>query len=303
MTSPSSTQTRTIRLGVIGTDSSHLSAFTSRIADLNQAGQTACRVTAFYTDGRHHMPEAEVQGWMDEAQARGAAQADSLDAMLDAVDGVMVLGVAGSLHLDQARPALERGLPTYIDKPLANTLEDARTIVELVQKHGSPCYSASSLRFAAELGRLDRDQLGDIVAVDAFGPGELHDLMPGVLFYGVHTVEMVDAILGPGVKQVRAEHTPDRDTVQLRYADGRYASLRMERVGAYDFGAVVQGTQATASFIVDFDGVYDRLVQGLTDFFEHGRSPVPLSQTLENIAVMTAANRSSEQGGVWLDLE
>ncbi|MEM9296336.1 MAG: Gfo/Idh/MocA family oxidoreductase [Planctomycetota bacterium] len=292
-------QPKPVRLAAVGVDSSHLPEFTRRINALHDAGQTPCRVTAFWTDGRHDMPTDQVDQWVADARDLGAEPCDSIDAMLDAADGVLVLSVAGSKHLAHALPSLRRGLPTYIDKPLANTVQDAQAIFEAAARGGARCYSASSLRFVEEIGRLDREALGELVAVDAYGPGEMHDLMPGVLFYGVHTVEMVDAIWGPGVDAVACERTDDRDLMRLRYADGRLATLRLERAGGYRFGATVHGRGGSESFVVDFATVYDRLVAAMTGFFEGKDAPVRLDHTLENVRVMLAANRSMGRGGAW----
>ena len=144
--------------------------------------------------------------------------------------------------------------------------------------------------------------LSRVVAVDADGPGELLPANPGVLHYGVHTIEMVDAVMGSGVVAVAAEHAEDRDVVRLRWADGRSATLRLERVGSYDFGATVHGTGGVAHFKVDFATVYDRLVAAMVGFFEDGEAPVPLERIVENVAVMEAANRSIERGGSWVEL-
>ncbi len=293
----------TIQLGVIGIDSSHLSEFSRRINTLNQNGATPCQVTQMWTDGVHDMPADEVTKWRMQAEAFGVVASDKLDDMLDAVDGVLVLTVNGNRHLEHARPALERGLPTYIDKPLSCSLDEARTILELAERHRARCYSASSLRFAAEVVAAAEDNtIGKAIAIDAYGPGELNPSMPGLFHYGVHTVEMIDAIWGPGVARVRCTSTDDRDLLDLAYADGRVARLRMERVGAYDFGAVVHGTGGIHSFKVDFDGVYDRLVEGMVGFFGGEAPPASLERIVENIAVMEAGNRSAATGGGWIDL-
>ena len=292
-----------LRLGAVGVDSSHLPEFTRRVAELNRRGETRCRVTAFWQAPEQDMPAEQVDAWVAEARSQGAEPVEDLETMLDHVDGVMVLAVAGHKHLALAESAIRRGLPTYIDKPLACDVAEARRIRQMSIEHAAPCYSASSLRFATEPRTIDRDALGELKAVDAFGPGELHRLMPGVLFYGVHTIEMVDAIWGPGVEAVAAEHHADRDLVRLRYTDGRFAHLRLERAGAYDFGATVHGERAISWFKVDFANVYDRLVDALAHFFETHEPPVALERTVENVAVMVAANASMDRSGAWVDVE
>ena len=292
-----------LKLGVVGVDSSHLPAFTERIKALHDDGKTRCRVTRMWTDGRHDMPAADVESWLSKAADLGVERAENLDAMLDQVDGVMVLSVNGNRHLEHALPSLKRGLPTYVDKPLTCSLDEARTLLEASRDGGARCYSASSLRFVSELETLDKDAIGKPVAVDAFGPGELNDSMAGLFFYGVHSIELVDAILGPGVSRVSATRTDDRDLIRLDYNDGRFASIRLERKGGYAFGATVHGDKDARSFVVDFGPVYGRLVAGMTRFFEGGPPPVELRDIVENVAVMEAGNRSMADGGAWADVE
>ena len=294
--------TDTLALGIVGLDSSHVPEFTRRIHALRDAGDSRCCVTKLWTDGQHDMPAAEVAKWRQATLDMGVEEAGSLDALLDSVDGVLVLAVNGAKHEALAAEALRRGLPTYIDKPLANDLAAGRRILAAARQGGARCYSASSLRFATELEAIPRDTLGDLVAIDATGPGELNDAMPRLLFYGVHTVEMVDAIWGPGVTQVRADAGDDRDVMQLRYADGRYAHLRLERKGGYDFAATIHGTKGLHHFKVDFGPVYGRLVAGMTRFFEGGDAPADLRDIVENLAVIESAHVSLQQGGTWIDV-
>lgn len=296
-----------IRIGVIGTDSSHLPEFARRIDALNRAGETRCRVTQMWTDGHHHMPADEVAGWRQSALDLGVAEVNTVDELLAESDGVMVLSVHGDQHLEHARPALVRGLPTYVDKPLTCTAADARALAQLARDGGARCYSASSLRFARELESLKpegatRAALGDLHAIDAYGPGELNAALPRLFFYAIHTLEMVDALWGPGVAAVRAEASEERDLMALRYRDGRFAQLRMERAGHYAFGATVHGAQATHYFEVDFDGVYDRLVAGMVGFFAGGAAPASLPDLVENIATLEAAHRSLAIGGDWVEV-
>lgn len=289
-----------MKLGVVGADSSHLPVFSQRIKELRDAGETSCVVTACWDDGKHDWPNADdVRKWRSEAEGQGVRFVGSMDELLGEAEGVLVLAVSGDRHLELARPALERGLPTYVDKPLACALEEAREIARLAESGGARCYSASSLRFAEELDRIDRAALGELTAIDAFGPGELNDGAPGLLHYGVHTIEMVDAIWGGGVERVSCRAEEDRHVVDLAYKDGRLARLRLERKGAYEFGATVHGTKGVHQFTVDFGPVYGRLVRGMVRFFEGGPAPAELGAIVENVAVMTAGNRSAEREGAW----
>ena len=292
-----------MKLGAIGIDSSHLPEFSRRIKEMHDAGTTQCRVTQFWTDGKHDWPNPDdIAKWKSTTEALGARQASSLDQMLSEVDGVLVLAVNGNRHLELATPSLKRGLPTYIDKPMTCSGAQARELLGIARAGKARAYSASSLRFITELDALPREQLGEIVAIDATGPGELNPSMPGLFHYGCHTIEMVDAIWGPGVKRVSAIAFEDRHLVDMEYHDGRYARLRLERKGAYDFAATVQGTKLTHQFKVDFGPVYTRLVQGMVRFFEGGPAPVDLRDIVENVLVMEAGNASIAKDGAWVEV-
>lgn len=293
-----------IRLGILGTDSSHLIEFSRRIKTLNDAGKTRCLVTSFWSDGQHDMPAADVEKWETATLALGVTRAPSLKQVLDQSDGVLVLAVNGHRHHDLAMPCLERGLATYVDKPFTCDLKQAKALLAAARQSKARCYSASSLRFASEVTSLPRAEMGDLVAIDATGPGELNASMKGLFFYGVHTIEMVDALFGRGgVRRVRAHHVAARDLVDLEYTDGRSAHLRLERAGSYDFAATVQGSKKLVQFKVNFAGVYDRLVEGMCRFFEGGVPPAELRDIVENVAVMDAFDASLRRDGAWAEVD
>lgn len=292
-----------MRIGAIGADSSHLREFTKRLNALHAEGTSTARVEAFYDPGDHDWPNpADVAQWKADTRALGVREVGSMDELLASSDGVMVLAVSGHKHHVLAAPALERGLPTYIDKPLTCDLEQARALLRLAGARNTPCYSASSLRFASELDGIPRGELGELVAIDAVGPGELNPAMEGLLHYGVHTIEMVDAIWGPGARRVSAVALPDRHLCDIEYRDGRLARLRLERKGSYEFGATIHGTKGMHTFKVDFGPVYSRLAEAMARFFSTGHAPVQLEHIVENVAVMLAGNESIRREGAWVEI-
>lgn len=305
-----------MRIGIIGIDSSHTPVFSNRINTLNKEGKTRCKVTAFWDPGTHEWqhPDGPAQSakdvakWREDTIKEGAKQVNTIDELLGQVDGVMVLNINGHRHLELAVPSLAKGLPTYVDKPLTCSTDQAKALLNISRQYKARCYSASSLRFVTEIPKLDKEKLGDIVAIDAYGNGELLDMMPGLWHYGCHTIEMVDAIFkwsgqGAGVKRISAVEFPDRHLADWEYHDGRYVRMRMERKGSWSFGATVHGTKGVQQFVVDFAPVYTRLVEGMVKFFEGGAAPVELRDIVENVAVMQAGNESIKRDGEWISVE
>lgn len=308
-----------MRLGVIGVDSSHLPEFSKRIKALNDEGKTSCLVTHFWDPGRHewqHPAGAEqsrkdVESWCKTTMELGVKRVESLDDLLKNVDGVLVLNINGHRHLELAVGPIARGMPTYIDKPLTCSLDQARSLLAMTRQYKARCYSASSLRFVGEIPKLNKESLGEIVAIDAFGNGELLDMMPDLWHYGCHSIEMVDAIFrwsgqGAGVRRVSAVATGNATSgyhlLDMEYRDGRLARVRLDRNGAWAFGATVHGKKGVQQFVVDFGPVYSRLVEGMVKFFEGGAAPVDLRDIVENVAVMEKGNESIRRGGEWVDV-
>ena len=156
-----------MRIGAIGIDSSHLPEFTRRIKALHDEGQTPCQVTHVFDPGGHDLPNAPK--WLETVRQLGVAQVGSMEELLSSVEGVMVLAVNGNRHLSLASPSLSKGLPTYIDKPLACSLADAKQLLALATKTGALLQRIEPA-FAPEVTEMEKVPLGTIRAIDAFGP-------------------------------------------------------------------------------------------------------------------------------------
>ena len=72
---------------------------------------------------------------------------ESLPEMADIVDAAYIADCdgGGADHLELARPFLKRGIPTFVDKPFASNLKDAKAIVRLARTHKTPLFSSSIL--------------------------------------------------------------------------------------------------------------------------------------------------------------
>lgn len=295
--------TTAIRLGCLGTDSSHLVEFARRIRRLNELGKTRCLVTSFWSDGQHAVPADQAKRWEEEAIELGVRRAPSMAEVLEQSDGILVLAVDSNRHFPLAMPVIERGLPLYINQPFAGSLSQAQAMLDACRANNARCFSASSLRFAPEVQTLPRKALGEIIAIDATGPAQANAGAPNLFEMGVHTVEFVDALFAKGgIRRVRAASSADRESVELEYTDGRVAHLRLERKAAYGFAAIVHGTETLTALQVTFAGVYDAFVEAIVGFFSGNASPVDVRDQVERVAVLEAGNRSLASGSAWIDV-
>ena len=72
----------------------------------------------------------------------GVEIVNSIPALLEKVDVVLLESVDGRIHLQEAAPVIKAGKPLFIDKPVAGSLADAIVIYELATKHNVPCFSS-----------------------------------------------------------------------------------------------------------------------------------------------------------------
>lgn len=190
-----------LKAGIIGLDA-HALPWTKIINDPQATGILAeMRVTAAYPGGSSDIPQSvralvERQG---EIAKLGVEIVDSIERLLQKVDVVMILSIDGRKHLDEARPVFAAGKPVFIDKPIAASLAEAIQIFELAKQRDVPCFSSSSLRFSQRTLQIREDpQLGEVVGCDQFAPCPLEPHHPDLFWYGIHGVEPLFTIMGPG---------------------------------------------------------------------------------------------------------
>jgi predicted dehydrogenase len=211
---------------------------------------------------------------------------------------MLIEAVDGSVHLARAKPFLVAGIPCFVDKPFTCSLADAKAMAELAVRKKVLVWSSSALRYAAELTAYLADtKHGPILGAVTWGPCSLHDRNPGLFHYGIHAVEMLYALMGPGCVRVGCDHQADADVVTGTWADGRTATVRGTRKGpgVYGFvGFAEKGTQAVAVSTGDF---YRELLKKVVEGFTTGKAPVDIAVTLEMVAFIEAANKSGANHG------
>jgi predicted dehydrogenase len=294
-----------LRAGIIGLDTSHVIAFTKAFNSPDTTGDVAnVKIVAAFPGGSDDVESSysRVKMFTQQVQEMGVEIVDSIDALLEKVDVVLLESVDGRPHLAQATPVIEARKPLFIDKPVAGSLADAIAIFELAKANNVPCFSSSSLRFSPELqGAGKNEKIGEIVGCSVHAPCSLEEHHPDLFWYGVHGVEMLYTVMGTGCEEVSRTHTADTDFVTGRWKDGRIGTFRGIRRGDATYGAIVYGTQG----IVEAGryGGYQPLVEQIATFFKTGNPPVSAAETIEMFTFMEAADESKRQGGAPVKLE
>jgi Oxidoreductase family, NAD-binding Rossmann fold len=299
---PTAAQTPDIRVGIIGTDTSHVTAFTRLLNDKRDPNHVAgARVVAAFKAGSPDVEASRTRIDKFAAELKekwGVEFVDSIEELCEKVDAVLLESVDGRAHLNQVRTVFKARKRVFVDKPLTASYADAREVVRLSRESGVPFFSSSSLRFVADVQAIrNSDKHGGIHGAFTFGPENLEPHHPDLFWYGIHAVEMLYTLLGSGCEQVTRVKTDSADTVVGRWTDGRVGTMRGLIRGKQDYGAVAFGMKAVLATPVPMQSDYRGLLVEIVKFFQTGVPPVQPDETLEIMAFMEAAELSKVRGG------
>ena len=140
---------KVMRIGIIGLDTSHSTAFTELInSGSDETFSKGFRVVAAYPYGSKTIQSSyeRIPGYIEKVKANGVEITSSIADLLEKVDCVLLETNDGRLHLEQAVEVFKSGKICYIDKPVGATLGDAIAIYEMAEKYNAPVFSSSALR-------------------------------------------------------------------------------------------------------------------------------------------------------------
>jgi len=209
-------------------------------------------------------PEIEMIGFADNNPERGRHFAqqyntrwyESYEALLAEQPDAVVICTENARHRPVVEMAAEAGVHVLSEKPLATTLDDARAMIEVCERHNVRLMTAFPMRFNApviEAKRvLDSGALGMLYGANTTNQGKLpryHSDYPRDWFeqralagggaamdHTVHLVDLLRWYLGCEVVEVYAQLNDilygdagvDVETgglVMLTFADGTFASV------------------------------------------------------------------------------
>ncbi len=291
-----------IRVGIIGLDTSHAIEFTRILNDDSSADHVpGAKVVAAFKGGS---PDVEasasrVDRYTEQLRAKwGLEIVPDIPTLCSKVDAILLLSVDGRRHLEQVRPVFAARKRVFIDKPLAASLTDARAIARLGAEAKVPWFSCSSLRYHSSTQALKQDaRLGSILGCDAYSPSPTEPHHPDLFWYGIHGVEILYTLMGPGCESVIRVHSPGADLVVGRWKDGRIGTFRGIREGKTGYGATAFGKDGVRISDPVTGSPYGGLLVQIVKFFETGVPPLSAEETLEIFAFMQAAELSKQRGG------
>lgn len=286
-----------LNVAIIGLDTSHAVHFPERLqspetpAEQRVAGMRAATcmkfMTPFTTEEVLAERTAKLESW-------GVQVTEDFDEAVAGCDAILLEVNDPAYHLEYFTRCAELGKPIFLDKPMADTIANARAIVDIANKKGVRFFTASSLRFVSELEEAC-NAVGTAEMATVYGP--LGKALAGssIVWYGVHAFEMLERAMGTGASKVTAVKDTKGTVVTVEYGDGRRGVVELTE-GDYRYGGVLFSKDRIAPYQVEMSNAYSGLLKQVVAFLTEGAQPVPVADSLEIMKLLDAAERSYQSG-------
>ncbi|MFO0976098.1 MAG: hypothetical protein U0996_06840 [Planctomycetaceae bacterium] len=295
-----------LTIAFVGLDSSHCTAFADLVRSSADPMMSSAAVTVGWPGGSPDFPMSRdrVAGFTAEMRDRGVRIVDTPEEAASSADAIILGCVDGRQHLEIARRLMHFRKPMFVDKPLAHNLATAKQLATELNATDVPWFSCSALRFQKPLaGLLNDPGRGAILGCDVHGIWRHGPGHSDLVWYGIHGIEALFAVMGTGCQRVQRITAENGDIVIGQWAGGRIGTWRALRFEQQATGYGLTAYCRHAIHQVSIPADYDGLVTEIVRFFRTLNAPVTPDETLEIFAFMDAAERSRELGGQVVSLE
>ncbi|MFP4383948.1 MAG: Gfo/Idh/MocA family oxidoreductase [Spirochaetia bacterium] len=218
---------------------------------------------------------------------------DKPEDVIGKVDAVIVATDIGSEHVERCRPFVEAGLPLFVDKPMVDNPEDLAVFNQWMAE-GKPILSSSSMRYTKEFMpyRVSTHNLGQLryVTITTAKWWET---------YGIHALEGIFPIMGPGFETCRNTGTKERNIVHFTHKSGADAVVVASKDMTGGFGLLtLAGTKGCAQLkAMDSFFSFKSQLEAFVQYLRTGERPFPYAETEELMRMVIAGIQSREAGG------
>ncbi|MFH1904624.1 MAG: Gfo/Idh/MocA family oxidoreductase [bacterium] len=285
-----------IRIGCVNIDISHPGSFAKKMKEMNRG-----KYVAIYNDG--FRTDEEVDAFIKDNELE--KRCNTIEELVDMVDIGFVHDCNWDKHLSHAMPFIKAGKPVFIDKPICGNLKDCYKLEELVND-GAKILGSSSVRYANEFIEIKKqlaENNEEIVSV--YGTAGVDEFN-----YGVHIMEGIHGLLGPGVDSVKYIGTARRaeafvEQYYVTWKNGIKVIYQLQTGIWQPFDIVITTNKAKAihTFRVDTKQIYAAVLKRIFDYMEKGIEMAPITDLTETIRIYLAGKASREQEGAEIKLE
>lgn len=167
----------------------------------------------------------------------GIKRFDSMDELLDIVDCIDIVTPTFS-HFDCASKALRKSKHVFIEKPVTETVEEAKTLTDLAHEAGVKVQVGHVERFnpafQAAIPFLKNPMFIETHRLAQFNPRGTD--VPVVLDLMIHDLDAILSVVKSGVKKISASgvsvvsDTPDIANARIEFDNGCVANLTASRI-------------------------------------------------------------------------
>ncbi len=223
---------------------------------------------------------------------------DAPEDLIGAVDAVIIATDIGSEHATRARPFVEAGVPLFIDKPLCDNRADLAVFRRWIADEKRPIMSSSCMRYDKCFMpyRLSTNELGPLrfVSVTMSKYWET---------YGIHALEGIYAIVGPGFETIRNTGSRDRNIVHMTHRRGMDIVIACIKDVQYGGALRLAGAKGHVTVApADTFYAFKSQLQAFIGFLRTGRHPFPFTETEELMKLVIGGVESRENNGRLLHL-
>lgn len=212
-----------LKVGVLG--AGHLGKIHLRL--LNQSDKY--ELTGFYDPNSENADKV--------AEEFGYKKFDTISELIAAVDVVDIVTPTLS-HYDCAKEAIQAGKHVFVEKPIANTVEEAEEIISLANKHNVKGQVGHVERFnpafIATKHMIVNPMFIETHRLAEFNPRGTD--VPVVLDLMIHDIDVICSVVKSPVKNINASgvsvisDTPDIANARIEFENGCVANLTSSRI-------------------------------------------------------------------------
>lgn len=290
-----------LRVGIVGCDTSHATAFTETWNNPQAKGHVpGFKVVAGFQGGSADISQsvklqAEIVPKLREKY--GVKFYDTIAQLCEDVDVVCLESLDGRPKLEQFKIIIKAKKPVFVDKPMGVSASETKAMFKLAKEAGVPVFTSSSLRFAKNTQAVKSGAIGVVTNAQTFGPCETDANHPEMYWYGIHGIEALFTVMGPGCESVqRGTNGLGKIVITGRWGGGRTGVFTEDN----NFRGNASGTRGEMP-IGKWDG-YVPLVEAISAFFRSGVAPVSAEETSEIYLFMDAIELSRKQNGATIRL-
>jgi predicted dehydrogenase len=281
----SQVNSKKIRIGIIGAENTHTVAY----GRLFNIGKRFPGVEVLYVWGE---TDAFAKNAMDKGRIPYVVK-DPKE-MMGKIDALIVDHRSGRYHLQAAKPFVEAGIPTFVDKPFCYRASEGKKFLEMARKHGTPVSSYSMFAQSKEIADIKKQvsEIEEINQVVMYGPVDVESKYDGIFYYGIHITQQMLNIFGDDIEKVRISRNGKNANATVAYRNGMIITLIFSHHHS-GWGMWIEtetGYHKMKSYVWDDDP--EKGYQDMVEMFRSGKEPRSYQDMLNSVSLLEALERS-----------